>query len=40
MAYDDEMLKPRIAAAGSSCTASRLAAQTVLGRSWQRQLLC
>ncbi|KQP02220.1 DUF4402 domain-containing protein [Pseudorhodoferax sp. Leaf265] len=38
-AYDEEVLKPRIAAAGSSCAAGRLAIQTVLGRSRQRQLL-
>lgn len=38
-AYDEEVLKPRIAAAGSNCAAGRLAIQTVLGRSRQRQLL-
>ncbi|KQP35276.1 hypothetical protein [Pseudorhodoferax sp. Leaf274] len=38
-AYDEEVLQPRIAAAGSSCAAGRLAIQTVLGRSRQRQLL-
>lgn len=38
-AFDEKVLKPRIAAAGSSCAAGRLAIQTVLGRSRQRQLL-
>ena len=37
--YDEQVLKPRIAAAGSSCAAGRLATQTLLGRERQRQLM-
>ncbi|APW39880.1 hypothetical protein RD110_23935 [Rhodoferax koreense] len=38
-AYDEQVVKPRVAAAGSSCAAGRLAIQTVLGTARQRQLL-
>ena len=37
--YEDEVIKPRVAAARSSCAAGRLAQQTVLGHSRQKQLL-
>ena len=37
--YEEEVIKPRIAAARSSCAAGRLALQTVLGHSRQMQLL-
>ena len=37
--YEEEVVKPRIAAARSSCAAGRLAQQTVLGHSRQKQLL-
>lgn len=37
--YEDEVIKPRVAAARSSCAAGRLALQTVLGHSRQKQLL-
>jgi len=37
--YEEQVIKPRIAAAGESCAAGRLAMQTVLGYERQRQLL-
>lgn len=37
--YEEEVVKPRVAAAGESCAAGRLAMQTVLGLERQRQLL-
>jgi len=37
--YEELVIKPRIAAAGESCAAGRLAIQTVLGYERQRQLL-
>ena len=37
--YEDEVVKPRVAAARSSCAGGRLALQTVLGHSRQKQLL-
>ena len=37
--YEEEVIKPRIAAARSSCAAGRLAQQTVLGHTRQKQLL-
>lgn len=37
--YEQEVVQPRIAAAGESCAAGRLAFQTVLGYERQRQLL-
>ena len=37
--YEEEVIKPRVAAARSSCAAGRLALQTVLGHSRQKQLL-
>jgi hypothetical protein len=37
--YEEQVVKPRIAAAGESCAAGRLAIQTVLGYERQRQLL-
>ncbi|MBA4385729.1 MAG: hypothetical protein C0410_13410, partial [Anaerolinea sp.] len=37
--YEDEVVKPRIAAAGESCAAGQLALQTVLGFERQKQLL-
>jgi len=37
--YIEKVIKPRIAAAGESCAAGRLAVQTVLGWERQRQLL-
>lgn len=37
--YEEQVLKPRIAAAGESCAAGRLAIQTLLGMQRQRQLL-
>lgn len=38
-AYESEVIQPRVAAAGESCAAGRLALQTVLGYERQRQLL-
>lgn len=38
-AYESEVIQPRIAAAGESCAAGRLALQTILGYERQRQLL-
>lgn len=37
--YEKEVVAPRVAAAGESCAAGRLALQTVLGYERQRQLL-
>jgi hypothetical protein len=37
--YEEQVVKPRLAAAGESCAAGRLALQTVLGLERQRQLL-
>jgi len=37
--YEDQVVKPRVAAAGESCAAGRLALQTVLGFERQKQLL-
>ncbi|KAF0108216.1 MAG: hypothetical protein FD147_2356 [Chloroflexi bacterium] len=37
--YEEEVVKPRIAAAGESCAAGRLALQTLLGFERQKQLL-
>jgi hypothetical protein len=37
--YEEQVLKPRLAAAGESCAAGRLALQTLLGLERQRQLL-
>ena len=37
--YEEQVVKPRVAAAGDSCAAGRLALQTVLGLERQRQLL-
>ncbi len=37
--YEKEVVEPRIAAAGESCAAGRLALQTVLGMERQKQLL-
>jgi len=37
--YEEQVVKPRIAAAGESCAAGRLALQTVLGVERQKQLL-
>jgi len=37
--YIEKVIKPRIAAAGESCAAGRLAVQTVLGWERQRQLM-
>ena len=37
--YEQQVIQPRIAAAGESCAAGRLAIQTVLGYERQRQLL-
>jgi hypothetical protein len=37
--YEEQVVKPRIAAAGESCAAGKLAIQTVLGLERQRQLL-
>jgi hypothetical protein len=37
--YEEQVLKPRLAAAGESCAAGQLALQTVLGLERQRQLL-
>jgi hypothetical protein len=37
--YEDQVVKPRIAAAGESCAAGRLAIQTALGHERQKQLL-
>lgn len=37
--YENEVVKPRIAAAGESCAAGQLALQTVLGFERQKQLL-
>lgn len=37
--YEEQVVKPRIAAAGESCAAGRLALQTVLGFERQKQLL-
>lgn len=37
--YEEEVVKPRIAAAGESCAAGQLAMQTVLGFERQKQLL-
>ena len=37
--YNEQVIQPRIAAAGESCAAGRLAIQTVLGYERQRQLL-
>jgi hypothetical protein len=37
--YEEQVVKPRLAAAGDSCAAARLAIQTVLGMERQRQLL-
>lgn len=38
-AYEEQVVKPRVAAAGESCAAGRLAIETVLGLERQRQLL-
>jgi hypothetical protein len=38
-AYEEQVVKPRVAAAGESCAAGRLAFQTVLGFERQKQLL-
>ena len=37
--YEEQVIKPRVAAAGESCAAGRLAMQTVLGLERQKQLL-
>ncbi|MBI4927355.1 MAG: hypothetical protein HY835_06290 [Anaerolineae bacterium] len=37
--YEEQVVKPRVAAAGESCAAGRLALQTVLGIERQKQLL-
>ncbi len=37
--YEEQVVKPRIAAAGESCAAGQLALQTVLGHERQKQLL-
>jgi len=37
--YEEQVVKPRVAAAGESCAAGRLAFQTVLGFERQKQLL-
>ena len=37
--YEEKVVKPRIALAGSSCAAAKLAVQTVLGHERQKQLL-
>ena len=37
--YEEQVVKPRVAAAGESCAAGRLAIQTVLGMERQKQLL-
>jgi len=37
--YEEQVIKPRVAAAGESCAAGRLALQTVLGLERQKQLL-
>ena len=37
--YEEQVLKPRLAAAGESCAAGRLALQTLLGYERQKQLL-
>jgi len=37
--YEDQVVKPRVAAAGESCAAGRLALQTKLGFERQKQLL-
>ena len=37
--YEEQVVKPRIAAAGESCAAGRLALETVLGHERQKQLL-
>ncbi len=37
--YEEQVVKPRLAAAGESCAAGRLALQTILGLERQRQLL-
>jgi hypothetical protein len=37
--YEEQVIKPRVAAAGESCAAGRLALQTVLGNERQIQLL-
>jgi hypothetical protein len=37
--YEEEVIKPRLEAAGASCAATQLALQTVLGYERQRQLL-
>jgi hypothetical protein len=37
--YEEQVVKPRVAAAGESCAAGRLALQTVMGLERQRQLL-
>lgn len=37
--YEEQVVKPRLAAAGESCAAGRLALQTLLGLERQRQLL-
>ena len=37
--YEEQVVKPRVAAAGESCAAGRLALQTVLGLERQRALL-
>lgn len=37
--YEEQVVQPRIAAAGESCAAGRLALQTVLGMERQKQLL-
>ena len=37
--YEEQVVKPRVAAAGESCAAGRLALQTVLGFERQKQLL-
>jgi hypothetical protein len=37
--YEEQVVQPRVAAAGESCAAGRLALQTVLGLERQRQLL-
>ena len=37
--YEREVIEPRVAAAGESCAAGRLALQTVLGQERQKQLL-
>ena len=37
--FDEQVVKPRVAAAGESCAAGKLALQTVLGVERQRQLM-